>query len=187
MDVHGAKLVRTPIRRKTVRSETRKRWWFRVAVAVLLTAFVLVAAITAFGEVVSGMSADWRFVLVAAISGVVPLLLVARLTRSQWVLAICGTWIAVVIASHFSALNPVKPFRQFFAALQVGMTEQQILTKLHERFPVPGRFRVPRESNLPEYQQLSFTLDPTNGNYDSEIVVLIIRDGRLIRKQYLPD
>jgi hypothetical protein len=67
------------------------------------------------------------------------------------------------------------------------MTKAQVRLNLNAKFPAGGRYPVPKEWENPETRNLSFTLDPMKGDYNSEIVFLTMESDRVKSKQYLPD
>ena len=92
---------------------------------------------------------------------------------------------SLVLASHFVALNPVKPFRLFYRTLGPGTSVAQVKASLAAHFPRGGRFAVPVE--YVSATRLSYTLDPTNGSYNSEIIVIELGPQGVGSVAYLPD
>ncbi len=91
----------------------------------------------------------------------------------------------LVLSSRLIALNPAKPFWAFYRALTPGMQVGQVHALLAKHFPTGGRFRVPVEHL--SASQLSYVLDPTNGNYNSEFVVIKLGPQGVVSAAYLPD
>jgi hypothetical protein len=83
--------------------------------------------------------------------------------------------------------SPVKPFARFYAAVEPGMTEEEVLKALDHQFPATGRYPRPLVNRRVGPTHLAFILDPQDGRYDSEIVALELEAGRVVRKRYYPD
>ena len=111
------------------------------------------------------------------------------LSRKRFVAMATLAIMLALIALRFVALSPVKAFRDFYRQLQPGMSEQAVLSALDRRFPAGGRFSVPvvHHSKAPEYEVVGFTLDPTDGRYNSEIVLAYFDEGSLTTSEYHPD
>lgn len=106
--------------------------------------------------------------------------------RSKMILAGCLVFGAGICVLHFIVLSPVKPFRRFFASAHDGMARPEILAELHRNFPDGGRFPQPvLRSVTPDH--LVFVLDPSNWAYDTEIISLTLKDGRIVAKNYYGD
>lgn len=84
------------------------------------------------------------------------------------------------------AFNPVKPFTAFYLDLEPGMTEEMVEAALRLRFPAGGKSLLPSLGSTGP-GRVTFTLDPTKGDYNSEFVVVEFERGRLVRADYLPD
>ena len=66
------------------------------------------------------------------------------------------------------------------------MTETEVTAILAEQFPEDGRFPRPVQSRADE-GNLWFQLDPNDGAYNAELVVVKMENGRAVSKEYLPD
>ena len=110
-------------------------------------------------------------------------------SRKRFVAIATLAIMVALIALRFVALSPVKAFRDFYRQLQPGMSEQAVLRALDRRFPAGGRFSVPvvHHSQAPEYEVVGFTLELTDGRYNSEIVLAYFEEGSLTRSEYHPD
>lgn len=84
-------------------------------------------------------------------------------------------------------LSPLKPFARFYAAIESGMTEMEVLRALETQFPREGRYRRPFVNRRLGQTHLGFILDPKDGRYDTEIVALELEDGRVVSKRYYAD
>jgi hypothetical protein len=126
-------------------------------------------------------SSPWFYV--AAVGFLLPAFLPAWKDRLAQVAAVvCGV---VLIALPFVSLVPVKPFRQFYETLRCGMTAEDVRGELARRFPANGRFPRPVEHASDE--GLSFQLDPKDGRYNAELVVVQLAAGKAVSKTYLMD
>jgi hypothetical protein len=94
-------------------------------------------------------------------------------------------YIAVLVLLPYVSLTPRKPFRQFYSAIDTGMTQDDVREMLGRRFPSRGRFARPVEHA--DDVQLFFQLDPGSGWYNAECVVVKMVDGKVVAKEYLPD
>lgn len=84
-------------------------------------------------------------------------------------------------------LSPRKPFARFYAAIEPGMTETEVLRALDDQFPSLGRYPRPSINRRVGPTQLGFILDPKDGRYDAEVVALDFENGRVATKRYYPD
>jgi hypothetical protein len=91
-----------------------------------------------------------------------------------------------IVILHFVDLSSDKPFKRFYGSVLDGMTRVEILAALHREFPERGRFPVPVERS-DETNKLVFILDPLQQAFNSEGVILTLRDGRVVGKQYMTD
>lgn len=110
---------------------------------------------------------------------------------------------AAVLVLHFLVLNPVKPFTQFYHDIRPGMTLEQVKERFNQRFPIGGKFRPPQsnmfqvsadttQDNQPYLvdqpnHAISYQLDPTDGRYDAELLVVYLKEGNVVGTRYLPD
>ena len=87
------------------------------------------------------------------------------------------------------ALTPRKPFRTFYARLEPGMSEAAVLESLQRSFPAGGRFAVPETHRSGDAVRgaLAFTLDRSDGRYNSEVILARFENGRLRSAEYHPD
>jgi len=83
--------------------------------------------------------------------------------------------------------SPLKPFGRFYAAIELGMTEKEVLNALDQQFPSTGRYPRPVLNRRIGPNHLAFILDPKDGQYDAEIVALDLKDGQVVEKMYYPD
>ncbi len=153
---------------------------FGIASAIL---FLVLGVLFAVG-LDFGYALSWTpgFYLFAAL----PLLVALLAWRERVVQFAMVAYAVVFIALPFLTLSPVKPFRQFFSHVQPGMTEAEVTAMLTEQFPTGGRFPRPVQSRTDD-GDLWFQLDPNDGAYNAELVVVKMQDGRAVSKEYLPD
>ncbi len=104
---------------------------------------------------------------------------------------------------HFLSLSPVKPFTQFQQGLTNGMTVQQVQSSMNRHFPKGGKFRRPTQRFTdgapvtPDEDEphlaatpnraIHYTLDPTDGRYNAEWVIVYLKDGHVVGSEYLGD
>ncbi|MEN6575556.1 MAG: hypothetical protein ABFD90_04370 [Phycisphaerales bacterium] len=149
----------------------------------LVTAYLpFCLGLAALADEMFGVSSSPWFYVVA-----VGLLLPAVLPAWCERLAQLGAlgYIAVLVLLPFVSLTPVKPFRQFYSAVHNGMTQDDVRGELVRRFPPGGRFVRPVEAAGDE--SLCFQLDPNDGGYNAELVVVKMADGKVTSMEYLPD
>jgi hypothetical protein len=132
-------------------------------------------------ELFAASSSSWLYVI--AIGLLLPVVLPAR--REGFVQCVVLGYIVLLVLLPFLSFMPVKPFRQFYWGIHNGMTRQEVRQELNRRFPPSGRF--PRPVGGAGDESLCFQLDPNNGYYNAEIIVVKMVDGKVASKQYLPD
>lgn len=151
-----------------------------IASAILL--LVLGALIAVGLDAACALSTAPGFYLFAIVP-ILPALLAWRERVLQFSVV---AYVAVLIALPFLTLSPVKPFRSFYSLVENGMTETEVSAILAEQFPVAGNFPRPVQSRTND-GDLWFRLDPNDGAYNAELVVVKMQNGRAVSKEYLPD
>jgi hypothetical protein len=149
------------------------------AVIVLLVISALLAVWFDAGWAVSWHAGFYPF-------AAVPLLVALLAWRETPVRFAAVAYIAILLGLPFLSISPVKPFTRFFSNVHVGMHEDQVIEQLAVQFPEGGRFPRPVQSRYDD-GSLCFQLDPNDGAYNAELVVVKMRDGRVVSKEYLPD
>jgi len=105
--------------------------------------------------------------------------------RRGVVLALTALYLAGLLVLRFVELSPVKPFRAFYEAVESGMSRVEVGSELARWFPESGRYSIPvAHDNGPD---IWWTLDPTDGEYDSEFVEVEFADSLVVGKEYYPD
>jgi len=161
-----------------------RKWLFPVAIfsiAVSLGILWLVAyVLDDFGLSVSWLFFASFFILASALD----LPAVLR-HRSKIGFTLLVLFAAGILAFYFFNFSPTKPFRRFYNSVQIGMTKDEVLERLHSEFPVGGQFPFPvlRE----ETNRLGFILDPTKQAYNAEGVFLDLQKGCVASKTYSAD
>jgi hypothetical protein len=100
-------------------------------------------------------------------------------------------------------LTPRKPFMRFYHNITIGMQVDQVQSLFNQHFPPDGKFRQPTwgfgdgspvtpNDNDPHLadrpnQSLHYTLDPNDGRFNSEWLVVYFKDGQVVGAEYLPD
>ncbi|MEA5569956.1 hypothetical protein [Calothrix sp. UHCC 0171] len=148
----------------------------------------------------------WKFYLFMAVLALILLLPVyVQYRRKQELWLFFGFNISL-LALHFLALTPVKPFTKFYLDIKNGMTIQEVQGLFNQRFPKGGRFRQPEwtlrneDANDAENhrlnrrqflatpdQNLHYILDLTDGRYNAEMVTVYFKDGKVVGTNYSPD
>ncbi len=105
--------------------------------------------------------------------------------RRTVVLALTGLYLVGLVLLRLVALSPVKPFRAFYEAVEPGMSKAEVLGELARRFPEGGRYSSP--AVYEDGPNLWWTLDPADGEYDSEFVRVELADELAVDKGYYPD
>jgi hypothetical protein len=76
--------------------------------------------------------------------------------------------------------TPPKPFRRAFYEIRPGMIESEVDALFFAQLGrIPNKRRSPRT--------LSYCLDPINGRYNAEIILINFADGRVTGAEYHPD
>lgn len=171
-----------------------------------LPEFLLLSSIFAFISLLDSayaVSLSWVFcfgVASLALFLILPGYLLWQRKKALWLFAIFGLSLVVL---HFIALTPVKPFTKFHNDVTNGMTGSEVQLLLTQHFPQSGKFRRPvprftpvssflrtndgpRLSDTPN-QTLQYTLDPSDGRYNAECVMIYLKDDRVVGTQYLGD
>ena len=117
---------------------------------------------------------------------VMPLLVASLARRERIVQFAMVVYLAVLVVLPFIDLSPVKPFTRFYSEVKPGMIEAEVLSRLARQFPDGGRFPCPVQRKLDD-GSLWFQLDPNNGAYNAELVIVKMSEGSTVSKEYLPD
>ena len=133
-----------------------------------------------------GLSASWGFTSGVFILGSVICLAVRLRHRSLYALVMIGEIAVFVVVQHFMDLSPVKPYGRFFAAIEPGLTEADVLTLLQHEFPDGFRFSRPVRRDSAQ-GQMEFFLDPTESAWNAEGIFVRLSGGRVVSKQYSRD
>lgn len=98
------------------------------------------------------------------------------------------TSVAIMMAMHLCDFTPVKPYKRFFAAIQTGMTEQEVMAAVHKQFPCVGsRYRFPAINVANgEPKRIGFIISPVKA-YNGNGIWVTLKGGRVTDKVYLPD
>ena len=151
-----------------------------IAIAAAYLLFCLGLAALA-DEVFAVSSSPWFYVI--AVGLLLPAVLPAWRERLARIGAV--VYIAVLVLLPFVSLTPRKPFRQFYEAIDSGMTPDQVRAELGRRFPWNGPF--PRPVELAHDESLWFQLDPNDGAYNAEFVIVSMVQKRVSAKTYWAD
>ncbi|MCB9745037.1 MAG: hypothetical protein H6740_20785 [Alphaproteobacteria bacterium] len=160
------------------------------ALRTLLAASAPLAPLFAFALLLDQMAAftvaPWMLSALLAL-GVVLGLPVALALRSDLALApLAGFGLALALLPA-APTSPVKPFRALHQDIVVGGAADGALEALAARFPAGGQWARPRVER-PSLGVLVFRLDPHDGRYDAEAIVLELDpEGRIVESRYSAD
>ncbi len=159
----------------------------RLTASLMLVISVGVLALVAFvSDAVFGISGSWIFTLVVWGVGFGACLAVWLRHRSILSLALAVVVTTFIWLLHFMDVLPVKPYKRFFNALQVGMTEEEVMKTLHQEFPEGGRLPVPVRRDRAQ-NEIDFFLDPKESAWNAEGIFIHLSRGRVVSKQYSRD
>jgi predicted membrane protein len=158
----------------------------RTASVMLVISVAVLAFFALMSDAIFGVSASWIFSLSVWAVGVGVCAAVWFRYRSIIPLILAPLITVFVLVLHFMDILPVKPYKRFFAAVQVGMTEQEVLGLLHREFPEGGRLSVPVRRDFTS-NQMAFFLDPNESAWNAEAIFIQLNDGRVVSKKYSRD
>lgn len=159
----------------------------RVAASVTLVISASVLFFVALmSDAVFGISGSWVFTFAVGAIGFGVCVAVRLRYRSILSLVVACLLTAFVLVLHFVDVLPVKPYKRFFAAIQLGMTDPEVMTVLHREFPEGGRFPVPVRYDF-RTNEISFALDPKESAWNAEAIILHLETGRVVGKEYSRD
>jgi hypothetical protein len=95
--------------------------------------------------------------------------------------------LSVLLLVQLIDLSPVQPATRAVRRITPGMSESAARSILREEFPPGGRFQPPGLERPLHEGWLRFALHPTDGRYDSAIVMIRFIDGRVVKAEFLPD
>ena len=159
--------------------------WNAMLVVSLSLAGLLGAAL--YLDIFLAASTSWRFLgAVAALCALVAGMAWAWSRRAKC-LAPLLPFAALLAFLPWVDISPLKPFGRFYAAIEPGMTEAEVLRALDDQFPPTGQYPRPSVNRLVGPNHLGFILDQRDWRYDTEIVGVDFEAGRVVRKQYYYD
>ncbi|MBW4508270.1 MAG: hypothetical protein KME64_17400 [Scytonematopsis contorta HA4267-MV1] len=183
-----------------------KRRWTQIELIVEAVFLIALFGFGFFLDYVFAASLSWQFYLFMAFLALIlllPVYLESRRKRELWLFL--GLNISL-FALQFLPLTPVKPFKKFYFDVKNGMTIQEVQSLFKQHFPKGGRFRQPEwalrdetlanaenhKLNEMEFiatpnQNLHYILDLTDGRYNSEILIVYFKDGKVVGSEYWPD
>src|SRR4030042_4905189 len=155
----------------------------KIALVVLLLLFVGFIILLETTYPVSVMPLLYLFVIAGPFVLAVDLWFIIK---RKW-LRICLLLVLVpLIVLPFVDISLRKPFMRFYDSLQVGMSETQIGKLLAENFPDGGKYKHPVTYGYGS-DNIQFILDPNDGRYNAESIILLMRNGKLTAKTYSAD
>jgi hypothetical protein len=149
------------------------------ALATLGTAFAVLDMTFCIGESTDAV----LIALMLGLGAAAPLLLhravrVRTLLVSIGVYCLFAGWIVVQREIDW---NMSRHFRRAYSQIRAGMTMEQVKAVMHQQFrgkrPV-GRF---------DDWGAQYTLDPDDGRFNSEFIIIQMVDGKVASADYLPD
>jgi hypothetical protein len=175
-------LVVSPLSTLVISKE--RKWLFPIAItSIALSLSVLWFMAYALDDF--GLSVSWLFFASFFVLACLLDLPAVLRHRSKIGFMLIVLFAAGILAFYFFDFSPTKPFRRFYNSVQVGMTRDEVLSRLHSEFPVGGQFAVPvLHENL---NRLGFILDPTKQAYNAEGVFLELQKGHVVSKTYSSD
>jgi hypothetical protein len=154
-------------------------------------------------DTVFTVSLFWQFNLVAVfliLLITLPRFLLTQQKETLWSFLIFAV---LLFSLRFIDLTPRKPFMRFYHNITIGMQVDQVQSLFNQHFPLDGKFRQPAwgfgdgspvtpYDNDPQLadrpnQSLHYTLDPNDGRFNSEWLVVYFKDGQVVGTEYLPD
>ena len=113
----------------------------RTAPSVMLViSAVVLMFVTLISDAIFGISGSRIFTLTAWAVGFGICAAVRLRYRSILSLVVAFFVTAFMLMLHFVDVLPVKPYKRFFGAIQLGMTDPEVMALLHREFPDRGSF-----------------------------------------------
>jgi hypothetical protein len=92
-----------------------------------------------------------------------------------------GVFAGWIVAQRHIDWNMSKPFRRLYYQIKPGMTQEQVEATMIEIFP--GKRPLARC----DADGIQYTLDPDDGRFNSEVIVIKLIDGKVSWTHYSPD
>ncbi|HEY7310600.1 MAG TPA: hypothetical protein VH643_14650 [Gemmataceae bacterium] len=160
------------------------RWKVMLATALLLMGLLVAAFL--LDHVIATSNSQWFLGAIGAVGILAAGVAGAKNRRAECLLPLLP-FAAVLTLLSLTDTSPLKPFARFYAAIEPGMTEAEVLKTLDAQFPPTGRYPRPLVNRRLGPKHLGFILDPRDGRYDAEMVALDFEAGRVATKRYYPD
>lgn len=154
----------------------------RIAAGLLGVSAAVLAFLAMVVDGVFGISGSWVFTLSVLGLGCGIALVIRVRYRSVFSLVVIGLLTIFALVQHFADLNPVKPYRRFFHAIEPHMTEAEVLTLLEQEFPDGFRFPRPVRGDSTQ-RHMHFYLNSGS----AEAITVKLGDGRVSSKGYSRD
>ena len=122
-------------------------------------------------------------VLALGLFALAPLLIdrAIRVRSLLVVIAVYGVFACWILGQRNIDWNMRRHFLRAYSQIHPGMTAEQVEDVMHNRFR--GKRPVARFGN----QCMQYTLDPDDGRFNSEIIVIRMIAGKVVEADYLPD
>ena len=121
--------------------------------------------------------------MVLGMIAVSPLLIdrAVRLRTLLVVIAAYSVFACWVMVQRNIDWNMHRKFLRAYSQIHAGMTKEQVEAVMHRHFS--GKLPGARFDN----SGVQYTLDPDDGRFDSEFIVVTMAAGKVIAAEYLPD
>jgi len=93
---------------------------------------------------------------------------------------------ALLTILPFVNISPRKTFIGFYYSIQIGMSDTEVNDLLVKHFPENGSYKRPVGGYDGRYE-MCYILDPNDGRYNAELLVLKMDNRKVSSKRYLPD
>jgi len=94
--------------------------------------------------------------------------------------------LALLAILPFVNISPRKTFIGFYRSIQISMSYTEVNDLLVKHFPENGAYKRPVGGYV-GVDHMGYILDPNDGRYNAELLVLKFDGGKVCSKQYLHD
>ncbi len=151
-----------------------------------LSALVALGSAFAVFDMSFSVAESTEIVLMALLLGLVaawPLLFRrARSVRSLLLaIALFGVFAGWIVVQRQIDWNMRRPFRRAYSQIQPGMTREQVEAIMRRQFP--------RRRPVARFDRwgIQYTLDPDDGRFNSEFIMIEMNEGKVISTHYFFD
>jgi hypothetical protein len=149
---------------------------------------LILALATLLLDSLFAVSANTQYVWTVAGIAAVLVVPVCWWTRNRFLaIALTGFLLLLLMLQYVSfAPGKLNGYHRFFKRISPGMTRNDVLSQFQTIFPDAATDGWPRITRQ-RAERITMVLDPSDGRYNSELIVIYFKNDQVTGKLYAPD